>query len=120
MSDTLSSAFADTKPHYNILDGLRGGGGIDSCLFSLIRGLCYQPFGPEELITDIWLLIFSLFLSGFVGGYAYDDRWKTMRIADFLKRRFIRLHPMVIIGALIGAVMFYFQGCSVWGCYRCP
>lgn len=37
-----------------------------------------------------------------------------MRITDFLKRRFIRLHPMVVLGAVIGAVMFYFQGCSVW------
>ena len=43
-----------------------------------------------------------------------------MRIADFLKRRFIRLHPMVIIGALIGAVMFYFQGCSVWDVSQVP
>ena len=74
----------------------------------------------RRLITDIWLLIFSFILSGFVVGYAYDDRWKTMRIAGFLKRRFIRLHPMVIIGALIGAVMFYFQGCSVWDVSQVP
>jgi Predicted acyltransferases len=33
-----------------------------------------------------------------------------MTIKDFIKRRFIRLHPMVIMGA----IMFYFQGCSVW------
>ena len=33
---------------------------------------------------------------------------------DFFKRRLIRLQPMVVIGALIGAVMFYFQGCPVW------
>lgn len=37
-----------------------------------------------------------------------------MTVTEFLKRRLIRLHPMVVIGALIGAVMFYFQGCSVW------
>ena len=37
-----------------------------------------------------------------------------MKIKDFLKRRFIRLQPMVVIGAIIGAIMFYFQGCSVW------
>ena len=37
-----------------------------------------------------------------------------MTVWEFLKRRVIRLHPMVVIGALIGAVMFYFQGCSVW------
>ena len=43
MSDTLSSAFADTKPHYNILDGLRGVAAL-----TVIRGLCSQPFGPED------------------------------------------------------------------------
>jgi peptidoglycan/LPS O-acetylase OafA/YrhL len=32
----------------------------------------------------------------------------------FIKRRFIRLHPMVVMGAVIGAAMFYTQGCSVW------
>ena len=37
-----------------------------------------------------------------------------MTVTEFLKRRLIRLHPMVVIGAVIGAVMFYFQGCSVW------
>jgi peptidoglycan/LPS O-acetylase OafA/YrhL len=37
-----------------------------------------------------------------------------MTIKDFIKRRFIRLHPMVVIGAFIGAFMFYFQGCSFW------
>lgn len=37
-----------------------------------------------------------------------------MSVKEFLKRRFIRLHPMVVIGAIIGAIMFYTQGCSVW------
>lgn len=37
-----------------------------------------------------------------------------MTVREFVTRRFIRLHPMVVIGAVIGAVMFYFQGCSVW------
>ena len=46
--------------------------------------------------------------------YAYDDRWRRMSVGEFLKRRLIRLQPMVVIGALIGAAMFYTQGCSVW------
>lgn len=53
-------------------------------------------------------------LSGFVIGYAYDNRWKTMTTREFIKRRLIRLQPMVAIGALIGALIFYFQGCPVW------
>ena len=60
--------------------------------------ICDKGSTAKTLAVDFFFI-----LSGFVVGYAYDDRWKTMRIADFLKRRFIRLHPMVIIGALIGA-----------------
>ena len=47
-------------------------------------------------------------LSGFVIGYAYDDRWGRMTYRDFFKRRLIRLHPMVVMGMLIGAAAFYF------------
>ena len=47
----------------------------------------------------------SRMLSGFVVGYAYDDRWGKLKIKEFIKRRAIRLHPMVVMGAIIGAVM---------------
>ena len=33
---------------------------------------------------------------------------------NFFKRRLIRLHPMVIMGAVLGAVTFYLQGCVQW------
>ena len=49
-------------------------------------------------------------LSGFVIGYAYDDRWNRMTIGTFFKRRLTRLHPMVIAGTLIGASLFFFAG----------
>ena len=58
MSDTLSSAFADTKPHYNILDGLRGVAALT--VFTYSR-LMLPAIWTRRLITDIWLLIFSLF-----------------------------------------------------------
>lgn len=119
MSDTLSSAFADTKPHYNILDGLRGVAALTVVCFHLFEA--YATSHLDQKINHGYLAVdFFFILSGFVVGYAYDDRWKTMRIADFLKRRFIRLHPMVIIGALIGVVMLYFQGCSVWDVSQVP
>jgi peptidoglycan/LPS O-acetylase OafA/YrhL len=54
---------------------------------------------------------FFFLLSGFVIGYAYDDRWNKMSIGSFFKRRLIRLHPMIIIAMVIGAVTFYFQDC---------
>jgi peptidoglycan/LPS O-acetylase OafA/YrhL len=52
---------------------------------------------------------FFFLLSGFVIGYAYDDRWGKMTIGNFFKRRLVRLQPMVIIGMIIGAIAFYFQ-----------
>lgn len=65
--------------------------------------------------TDILLWISFLFLSGFVIGYAYDDRWgKNFTMKDFFKRRLIRLHPMVIMGAVLGAITFCIQGCVQW------
>jgi len=53
---------------------------------------------------------FFFLLSGFVVAYAYDDRWGKMTQWDFYKRRLIRLQPMVIMGTIIGALLFYFQG----------
>ncbi|MDE5490860.1 acyltransferase family protein [Elizabethkingia meningoseptica] len=112
-SKDSSSAFVDSKPHYNILDGLRGVAALTVVCFHLFEAFATSHI--DQKINHGYLAVdFFFILSGFVIGYAYDDRWKTMTAKEFLKRRFIRLHPMVIIGAIIGAVMFYFQGCSVW------
>lgn len=113
MSNISSAAFTDSKPHYNILDGLRGVAAIVVVCFHLFEA--YATSHVNQIINHGYLAVdFFFILSGFVIGYAYDDRWKTLTIKEFLKRRFIRLHPMVVIGAVIGAIMFYFQGCSVW------
>ena len=114
MSKISSVAFADTKPHYDILDGLRGVAAITVVWFHLFEA--YATSHLDQRINHGYLAVdFFFMLSGFVIGYAYDDRWKKkMSVKDFLKRRLIRLHPMVVMGAVIGAVMFYFQGCSVW------
>ncbi|MDD4848579.1 MAG: acyltransferase [Bacteroidales bacterium] len=108
-----SSSFTDTKPHYAILDGLRGVAALMVVVFHLFEA--YATSHLDQIINHGYLAVdFFFILSGFVIGYAYDDRWKTMKIKDFIKRRLIRLHPMVVMGAVIGAVLFYFQGCSVW------
>ena len=60
------------------------------------------------------LLIFFFLLSGFVIGYAYDDRWNKMSIGDFFKRRLIRLQPMVIISSIIGALFYYTQASTLF------
>ena len=107
------SAYTDTKPHYDILDGLRGVAAITVLCFHI-----FEAFATSHLDQNInhgYLAVdFFFILSGFVVGYAYDDRWVKMKTKDFIKRRIIRLHPMVAMGAIIGAIMFYFQGCPVW------
>ena len=64
----------------------------------------------QQLLVDFFFI-----LSGFVIGYAYDDRWgKSLTMKDFFKRRLIRLHPMVIMGAVLGAITFCIQGSVQW------
>jgi peptidoglycan/LPS O-acetylase OafA/YrhL len=63
-----------------------------------------HPFNHGYLAVDFFFL-----LSGFVVAYAYDDRWNRMTITEFFKRRLIRLQPMVVMGNIIGALMFYTQ-----------
>ena len=112
-----SAAFADTKPHYEILDGLRGVAALLVVFYHIFEGLSFAEGGT--LITTInhgYLAVdFFFILSGFVIGYAYDDRFgKTMTLGNFFKRRLIRLHPMIIIGAVLGVIFYCLQGCVKW------
>ncbi|MDD4032594.1 MAG: acyltransferase family protein, partial [Bacteroidales bacterium] len=108
-----SSAFADTKPYYHILDGLCGVAALTVVWFHIFEAFATSHL--DQQINHGYLAVdFFFFLSGFVMGYAYDERWKTMKVKEFFRRRLVRLHPMVVMGALIGTIMFYFQGCSVW------
>jgi peptidoglycan/LPS O-acetylase OafA/YrhL len=103
------STFQDSKEHYVILDGLRGIAAILVVMFHILETFSGGDHA-KQLINHGYLAVdFFFVLSGFVIGYAYDDRWGTMTIKDFFKRRLIRLHPMIIIGMLTGAVLFYFQ-----------
>ncbi|HAO06291.1 MAG TPA: acyltransferase, partial [Chryseobacterium sp.] len=108
MSQTTisSAAFTDTKPHYNILNGLRGVAALMVICYHVFEAFATSPI--DQKFNHGYLAVdFFFILSGFVIGYAYDDRWKTMKIKDFIIRRLIRLHPMVIMGAILGAVAFY-------------
>jgi peptidoglycan/LPS O-acetylase OafA/YrhL len=110
---SASLPLADTKPHYQILDGLRGVAALTVVCFHLFEAFATSHL--DQKINHGYLAVdFFFMLSGFVIGYAYDHRWKTMTVKDFMKRRFIRLHPMVVMGAVIGGVMFYTQGCVAW------
>lgn len=101
------------KPHYAVLDGLRGVAALLVVAFHLCEAHAHSRF--EQIINHGYLAVdFFFLLSGFVIGYAYDDRWGKLSMGNFFKRRLIRLQPMVIIGMVVGAVCFYFQSGSLW------
>ena len=125
-----SVAFADTKPHYILLDGLRGVAALMVLWYHVFEGFAFakgsiiETFNHGHLGVDFFFL-----LSGFVISYAYDDRWfndkslksndksstnKKLTIWSFFKRRLIRLHPMLVMGAFIGLICFLLQGGVKW------
>ncbi|WP_298061816.1 acyltransferase [uncultured Rikenella sp.] len=106
---TSSSLLFPQKPHYEILDGLRGVAALIVVTFHLFEIYAVEPFYVVPGINHGYLAVdFFFVLSGFVIGYAYDDRWGRMNLRDFVKRRVIRLQPMVVLGAVIGGLCFYF------------
>lgn len=109
----MQNTYLASKPRYEILDGLRGVAAMLVVAFHLFE--TYSP-GPEfQTINHGYLAVdFFFALSGFVIGYAYDDRWDRMTTWQFFKRRLIRLHPMVIFGSLIGLLFFYFGDSSLF------
>lgn len=112
MDLTFNSSFKDTKSHYIILDGLRGVAAVMVVLFHLLETFAFGKHS-EQIINHGYLAVdFFFVLSGFVIGYAYNDRWHKLSLKEFFKRRLIRLHPMIIVGSIIGAILFYFQDCS--------
>lgn len=113
MQERASAAFTDTKPHYELLNGLRGVAAIMVIWYHIFEGFATSPI--DQRFNHGYLAVdFFFILSGFVIGYAYDDRWGRMSIKDFFKRRLIRLHPMVIMGAVLGTITFYIQGSQQW------
>lgn len=99
----------DSKPHYAILDGLRGVAALIVIIYHVFELFPGTPVPHGYLAVDFFFI-----LSGFVIGYAYDDRWDKMTVGGFFKRRLRRLHPMVLTGAVLGAVTFLIQGVVKW------
>lgn len=90
------------KAHFEVLDGLRGSAALLVVLFH-IQGITVFWDGAKVILHHAPLAVdFFFALSGFVIGYAYDDRWGRMSAGEFLVLRLIRLHPLVILGVLLG------------------
>ncbi|HUP11208.1 MAG TPA: acyltransferase [Niastella sp.] len=96
------------KPHFETLDGLRGIAAIAVVIFHFME--IAVPTPNNNFIAHAYLAVdFFFCLSGFVIAYAYDDKMKSIGIATFLKRRLIRLHPLVIVGSVLGLLTFLFD-----------
>jgi peptidoglycan/LPS O-acetylase OafA/YrhL len=105
----------NTKPHYDLLDGLRGVAALMVLLYHLFEAIAFAAGAPEQDLYHGFMGVdFFFVLSGFVMGYAYDDRWRKMTTGQFIKRRLIRLHPMVVIGVVFGLLAFIMQGRVTW------
>lgn len=110
----MSDVLFRQKPHYDLLDGLRGVAAVFVIWFHFFEGFATSPvdqgFNHGYLAVDFFFV-----LSGFVIGYAYDDRWKRgLTRGSFLVRRLIRLQPMVVLAVCLGLVAYIVQGCEHW------
>ena len=104
-----------TKPRYDLLDGLRGVAAVLVIWYHFFEGFATSPV--DQMMNHGYLAVdFFFVLSGFVIGYAYDGRWKNggMTPGRFMLRRLIRLHPMVILSVVFGAVAYLIQGSVKW------
>ncbi len=106
--------YLESKNHYQILDGLRGVASVFVIVFHVFEiftggNRFIQILNHGYLAVDFFFL-----LSGFVVAYAYDDRWGQFTQWDFYKRRLVRLQPMVVMGSIIGAALFYFGAGAVF------
>ncbi len=97
-----------TKQHFEILDGLRGIAAIAVLIFHFME--IATPDYHDNFIAHSYLAVdFFFCLSGFVIAYAYDNKMDSIGFISFLKLRLIRLHPLVIIGSIIGLLGFLYD-----------
>ncbi len=96
---------SNSKPYYDVLDGLRGTAAIVILVFHYLE-MIYLDYSENFLGHGFLAVDFFFCLSGFVIGFAYDQRIKTIGMKGFFVNRLIRLHPLVILGSIIGFAGF--------------
>lgn len=104
-----------TKPRYELLDGLRGVAAFAVIWYHFFEAFATTPV--DQRMNHGYLAVdFFFVLSGFVIGYAYDGRWRNngMNAGQFMLRRVIRLHPLVIFSLVLGAIAYMIQGSVRW------
>jgi peptidoglycan/LPS O-acetylase OafA/YrhL len=108
MNTNKPADILQTKQHFEILDGLRGVAALSVVTFHFMEWVTFDY--SKNFIGHGFLAVdFFFCLSGFVIGYAYDDRIGKMGVIEFFKSRIIRLHPLVISGSILGLLAFLFD-----------
>ncbi|GAO41650.1 putative acyltransferase [Flavihumibacter petaseus NBRC 106054] len=68
------------------------------------------PDYKDSFISHGFLAVdFFFCLSGFVIAYAYDKRIGSIGIGNFFRNRLIRLHPLVVLGGVIGLLGYFYD-----------
>ncbi len=98
----------ETRQHFEILDGLRGIAALAIVTFHFMEWV-YSDYSEDFVGHGFLAVDFFFCLSGFVIGYAYDDRIAKMGVLEFFKSRLIRLHPLVVSGSVLGLLAFLFD-----------
>ncbi|PKK35577.1 acyltransferase [Siphonobacter sp. SORGH_AS_0500] len=108
LTQETNPTLLQTRQHFEVLDGLRGVAAVAVVIFHFMELI--KPDYHDNFIAHAYFAVdFFFCLSGFVIAYAYDQRIRQMGISTFLKLRLIRLHPLVVIGSVIGLLAFVFD-----------
>lgn len=111
------------KPKLKVLDALRGFCAL--CVLALHFSENYiHGWGLRLMPHGCLPVEYFFILTGFTLVYAYDGKWSQgLTFGSFFRRRVIRLHPLVIVGSVIGAACYLlsaeqyagrFPACNLW------
>ena len=106
------TTYLASKPHYEILDGLRGVAAVMVIIFHLFEAHAGGSHLTQIINHGYLAVDFFFMLSGFVIGYAYDDR------GHFLQTPY---HPPASYGDYgkhCGRCLFLFSGVALFSTYR--
>ncbi|QQL51262.1 acyltransferase family protein [Mucilaginibacter ginkgonis] len=105
---SLNPSLLKPKHHFEVLDGLRGVAAIGVVTFHFME-MIITDYSKNFIGHGFLAVDFFFCLSGFVIAYAYDDRIGKMGFRQFAVSRLIRLHPLVIMGSVLGLLAFLFD-----------
>lgn len=105
---SVNSKLLKSKPHFEILNGLRGLAAVVVVVFHFME-IIIADFSKIFIAHGFLAVDFFFCLSGFVIAYAYDSRISDMGLRTFVKLRLIRLQPLVVIGSVLGLLTFLFD-----------